>query len=76
SKLKAYPNPSPASWTIDNDKSKIHRIEVYNLSGHLLLRNIGGNSTENIDATLLANGVYVARVYDDRGVQVVKLFKN
>lgn len=69
SNLNIYPNPSPnGQFSIALSKDlKLEKIIVYNLSGQLL------NTYYNNEITLTSGGMFIAKVYTNKGIISKKL---
>ncbi len=68
---KLYPNPTNGILSI-NDAS-VKKLEVLNLSGTLLLSK--ENSSE-LDLTNYPKGIYMVKIYTDKGISVEKVMVN
>jgi len=68
SNISVYPNPAKNYLFIQSDYP-IEKIEIYNQSGMCVL--INDNVIEKLDVSSLANGFYLARIYED-GILVIK----
>ena len=74
SKLKAYPNPTLNTWTIES-RSDITDIRLYDVLGKEVL-NMQPNSLEaTVDGQNLSNGLYFAKVTAVSGSQTIRLVK-
>lgn len=65
-KVKAYPNPTSGTIFIDNAGGS--KIELYDLTGDLLLTDHNTNSHRTIDITFLPAGVYILRIQNNHEV--------
>lgn len=70
-KVSISPNPSSKQVTIDaNAFSQIIRLELYDITGKLLLKNdVKGWSSTQIDVADYNNGTYLLRLYFEDGQQ-------
>jgi hypothetical protein len=63
---------------VESNKESIRKIEVYNTSGDLMIKNIYA-SEDNLQVSLntseLPFGMYLVRIATDSGVAVIKAFK-
>ena len=77
SATKIYPNPSQDYLEIKREK-KINRIEIYSMTGELLIEVDKINSTQTkINIEYLDNGAYFLKVYDKSGSETAtKFLKN
>ncbi|MDR1724113.1 MAG: putative Ig domain-containing protein [Tannerella sp.] len=71
-KITAYPNPVVKDLFIKSD-AVINKVEIYSLSGLLLQQN--GNVTNRISVSKLSSGIYILRVYTEKGVSVSRIVK-
>lgn len=74
-RVKSYPNPVSGLWTVTAFGLTINRVEIFNMQGGIVYRSADNLSAEawrlNMDG--LTPGLYVARVYTDAGVQLLKV---
>ncbi|GAL01915.1 T9SS type A sorting domain-containing protein [Nonlabens ulvanivorans] len=74
--FNAYPNPAQSSWTIQSANTIIDTVNIYDLTGKLVLTQKEGSATSiNLDATSLSQGMYIAKISSGDGVQNIKLSK-
>jgi hypothetical protein len=73
SRLNIYPNPSSSSISLNN-QDRVN-LEVFNISGQLILFKTV-NSNEKVDISSLVNGMYTLRVTENEKISVLKLIKN
>jgi hypothetical protein len=50
-------------------------VKVYDLSGKLVIDQKANSTNVTIDASILSNGVYIAKVFSAEGTQNMKLIK-
>ncbi|AGC77495.1 putative secreted protein (Por secretion system target) [Nonlabens dokdonensis] len=74
--FKVYPNPSSSEWTISSTDTILQSVQVYDLSGKLVISQEVNNDSVLIDANSLTSGVYIAKVTSAEGTQNLKLVKN
>ena len=75
--LSVYPNPSAQKVAIDFPKGKAYEeieIQIFNISGGLVLSKNINSSLESIDVSSLRDGSYVIRVSDQSG-KLTKSFR-
>jgi len=72
SRISVYPNPVKNEIFIKTD-SQIKRVEIYSLTGALLL--LENNFNEKISVSDLPKGVYMLRIYTDNGLTIEKIVK-
>jgi uncharacterized repeat protein (TIGR02543 family) len=70
--VKIYPNPAKTELFINSDLP-VKKVEIYTLTGSLLL--IEDNFNEKISVSALSSGIYMLKVYTDKGVAVSKVVK-
>jgi hypothetical protein len=70
-KLIIYPNPVRDDLFIKSE-TPIEKVEIYSLSGNLLLTN---NFNEKISVSALPKGVFMVKVHTDNGAIVRKIVK-
>ena len=67
-----YPNPT--SGTVNVESIGLQSVEVYNLTGQMLLQTSASNGQANIDITSLPNGTYFVKLIGNHN-QVKKVVK-
>jgi len=70
--LQIFPNPAQNELFIKSDL-QIKQVEIYSLTGSLLLSE--NNFDGKISVSALSQGVYLLKVYTDKGVSVSKIVK-
>lgn len=78
SNLVLYPNPTYGNLTIEmtGDDMKDMNVEVYGLSGKLLIRaQFEDTKKTTIDLTSMPKGVYTVKVFTNRGVVIRQITK-
>jgi len=76
--IQLYPNPNNGLFRliVSNTKSESPGIEIMNIHGQILFRNVINNSTgfsENIDITKFGKGLYLLRINDGNNTKVEKI---
>lgn len=73
--VKSYPNPVSGLWTVTANGLEIDRVELCDMMGGIVYRSSDNLSAEtwrlNMDG--FKPGLYVARVYTNAGVQMMKV---
>ena len=69
-KIKIYPNPTKSELFIKSE-SQIKKVEVYSLTGALLLSE--NNFNEKISVSALARGVYMVKIFTGSEVVIKKV---
>tara|TARA_Y100000385_G_scaffold291801_2_gene372515 strand:- start:4490 stop:6925 length:2436 start_codon:yes stop_codon:yes gene_type:complete len=73
-KFRLYPNPLKELLFIDSSV-KDFDIDIYNLSGQLVLNSKGQSHNTAINCSTLASGVYLLKLKTDKEVQSFKIIK-
>lgn len=74
--LSVYPNPALDHWTIDSRANTIKNVQVYDLTGKLVLEVSGNEQAKvEIDASALNSGVYLANIQAEGSSKSIKLIK-
>ena len=71
--LQVYPNPTNKELEIESGGLTIEKVEIYSLIGALLL--LENNFNEKISVSNLVAGVYLLKIYTDKGLVVRKVVK-
>lgn len=74
SEFKIFPNPTQNNWTISSTQ-QISKIQVYDILGKNVLNMNPELGEVTIDASVLNNGLYFAKIHTANGVNSVKLIK-
>lgn len=74
--VNVYPNPSDDILNIELlSKTDISYIEIINIQGLIIKRQRISNSKKAIDMSELSAGIYIIRVYTEKGVAMKKIIK-
>lgn len=73
--ISVFPNPSNDHWTISSENRDIISLQVFNIQGKLLLLDNPNSHTVKIDASGLAEGIYLTKISTDSGIRVFRLVK-
>ncbi len=73
--FSVYPNPSNQNWTVSGSNAEITAVQVFDLSGKLVINQNVGAFTTQLDGSALTSGMYIARISSGSNVQTVKLIK-
>lgn len=68
-----YPNPSSSFIRVEG-KDKLSRIEIFDLSGRLVLSKDLKSSGEQTDVSVLSAGAYLVKIFNDTGTTITKKF--
>lgn len=71
SKFKLYPNPSGDIIHIETDIN-LDNIEIYNMFGQLVLE----TTKKDINVSQLNSGTYIAKIFTEDKMEIVKFVKN
>ena len=69
SNFNIYPNPTNESFNIDIDANNQLNIEIYDISGKLLL---SSKTTKNINISSLNSGIYFVKINSDNEIYNIK----
>ena len=72
--LLMFPNPVTNELTINNINQSC-TISIYDLNGKLIINKISKSTTEKIDVSSLANGIYSIKINDKKGIKTDILIK-
>ena len=72
--IHIYPNPAKDNLTIETNLNKEQRLEIINLIGQTVYT-IYINKKATINTSAFANGVYILKLYTDKGTIVKKFIK-
>ena len=76
SQLAVFPNPANDRITIHNLPSGENTIEIVNLLGEIVYKDLATNDFKEIDLADLTAGVYIIKVSCDKSEQRIRLVKN
>jgi hypothetical protein len=74
SQVMAYPNPASGNIKLKGIEGTVN-LEVYNMSGQLLLKKVITSPTANIDVSTLPAGNYLLRMSNESDVRTLKVLK-
>ena len=74
-KLEIFPNPTNSKWTFSLQKTPINVIEIFDLQGNQILKSFPRSRTKIVDATNLAQGIYISKITTELGVRSWKLIR-
>jgi hypothetical protein len=72
--IRLYPNPAISSFNIEYENVTVLKVEVYSIIGIKELELIDNYRAINISG--LSRGIYMVKIYTDKGHLVKKLVKN
>lgn len=72
--LKVFPNPMENDLNFES-KEIILKIELYNTLGMMITQNITNSNNVNLAVNNFTTGMYIAKVYSNKGVSVVQVIK-
>ena len=70
--INIYPNPNNGSFIIESNSAKKQTVQIYDLTGKLVLTEIINGRT-TIDGSMLNEGVYSISINSDEGVITKRL---
>jgi len=70
-----FPNPTSNLWNFSSVDTIIDAIQVYDMTGKLVVSKTVGNSDTTVDSSTLTSGLYVARIVSGDAIQSMKLVK-
>ena len=70
--IKIYPNPVSNILSI-NSEIKIRKVEIFSLLGHRV--KIVNKNFRSINLEYLSKGIYMIKIYSEKGITVRKLIK-
>lgn len=76
SELEVFPNPTNSVWNLRNENQIIETVAVYDLLGKQVLNILANKKEVVIDASVLNDGVYLAKITTGTGNKTIKLVKN
>lgn len=71
SKIVVYPNPTASFWTISTYNEVIKSISIFDVTGKI----IATTTSNKIDASNYASGIYFAQIKTETAIQTIKLIK-
>lgn len=63
--IKLYPNPASHKFIIECNVTQFFNLEVYDVSGKLLIHSVLMDNTDEIDISSLAKGIYLIKLIGD-----------
>ena len=73
-KTTIYPNPTKGDIHIKS-ASEVTRVEIFNTLGVCVKELTGDESTQTIDMSLLAKGIYIVRIHNGNKMETIHLVK-
>jgi uncharacterized delta-60 repeat protein len=75
-KTVVYPNPTSSNVFFDNSVNQYENGSVYNYLGQEILKQeLGFSSSESINISTIANGVYLLKFNNEKGSETIKIVK-
>ncbi len=74
SNIDIYPNPSDDIINIEIENINNATMEIYNVSGKLILSKAIDSRTEKVDVSGILTGMYILKVRQENNVRIEKLF--
>jgi hypothetical protein len=73
--ISVYPNPNTGLFTIDAKSVVIKTVKVMDVTGKLIYTSTANSSSQQIDITGFANGIYHIITETEKGTQTIKVVK-
>jgi len=73
--VQVFPNPTADLWQITSSEARIETLNLFDVSGKLLLNATPNTNTFDIDARQLPTGTYLVRVTTAEGRRIARLIK-
>ncbi len=73
--LNVYPNPNTGVFIVEMDKDYTTTLEMLDLTGRVVLTETFTEKNHQVNVTALANGIYYARIKNEKGNNIVKIVK-
>jgi hypothetical protein len=73
--IKLFPNPAKDKLTITNPNCKVIKIELLDLNGKKQFSLTSSSELIDVDVSLYSDGIYFARITDDKGSWTRKIIK-
>jgi len=73
--ITVAPNPTSDSWQLTSDQDEMRKVELYDINGRLLQTYLNGEDQLVISSEVYGSGIYLAKVFSDRGIGIVRLVK-
>jgi len=70
-----HPNPTQQTWNFSSDNTLIKDLSVYDLTGKLVLSLSPKSTVASVNASILSNGIYFAKIFSENAVQTIKIIK-
>jgi hypothetical protein len=74
--ISVYPNPNTGLFTIDAKSVVIKTVKVMDVTGKLIYTSTANSSSQQIDITGFANGIYHIITETEKGTQTIKVVKD
>ncbi len=75
STFSIFPNPSNGNWNVNSTDTTIDTIQLYDLTGKLVISKSVNAVNTQLDGSQLSAGLYIARISSATGVETIKLIK-
>ncbi|MBX3163289.1 MAG: T9SS type A sorting domain-containing protein [Bacteroidetes bacterium] len=73
--LSVYPNPANSQITVELNNGAEKTVELFDLTGRVVLSGTTNNDKINLNIESLQNGVYFVKVKSNNTVEVIKIVK-
>ena len=72
--ISIFPNPVKEELKIESENLKINSVEICDIAGKTLMSQMFRETTINV--SLLPHGVYIVKIYTEKGIVTQKIVKN
>ncbi|MFN2428512.1 MAG: T9SS type A sorting domain-containing protein [Cryomorphaceae bacterium] len=73
--IEVFPNPSTDFWNVQSENQSIEQVQVFNNLGQVVWSATPNATTARIDASQLAQGLYITQLKTANGFRTIKLIK-
>lgn len=73
--INIYPNPVKDYLVVESNTLNVEKVEVYSVTGKLLVSQSLNKNTNNIDFSSFSSGLYLVKIASDKGTLVKRIVK-
>jgi hypothetical protein len=70
-----YPNPVSDILNINLSENKVKSIKIFNIYGELIFQKTSLNSIENVHVESWPSGIYLIKIFSEKGYYIKKIVK-